>query len=77
MNLLRKYLGILWLLLGVILGIYLFYKAAEALSSPTTHAEDYVFWIVIVTIFIPILIGFILFGYYAYKGEYSREVHQK
>lgn len=77
MNSLRKYLGILWLLLGVILGVYLFYKAADALSSPATHAEDYVFWIVIVTIFIPILIGFILFGYYAYKGEYSREVHQK
>ena len=77
MNSLRKYLGILWLLLGVILGGYLFYQAAVALSSPTTNAEDYVFWIVIVTIFIPILIGFILFGYYAYKGEYSREIHQK
>lgn len=76
MNLLRKYLGILWLLFGVILGVYLFYKTAEALSSPTTNAEDYVFWIVIVTIFIPILIGFILFGYYAYKEEYSREIQK-
>lgn len=75
MNLLRKYLGLLWLLLGVILGGFLFYKAAEALSSSSTNAEDYVFWIVIVTIFIPIIIGFILFGYYAYKGEYSREIH--
>ncbi|PRY51448.1 hypothetical protein B0I27_10733 [Arcticibacter pallidicorallinus] len=76
MNLLRKYLGILWLLLGVILGVYLFYQTAQALSSPTTNAEDYVFWIVIVTIFIPILIGFILFGYYAYKGEYSSEIRK-
>ncbi|MGV3706235.1 MAG: DUF6814 family protein [Arcticibacter sp.] len=75
MNSLRKYLGILWLLLGVILGVYLFYKAAVALSSTGANAEDYVFWIVIVTIFIPILIGFILFGYYAFKGEYRREIH--
>lgn len=74
MNALRKYLGILWLLLGVVLGAYLFYKAAVALGSASSNAEDYVFWIVIVTIFIPILIGFILFGYYACKGEYRREI---
>lgn len=29
-------------------------------------------WIIIITIFAPIAIGFIIFGWYAFKGEYDR-----
>jgi hypothetical protein len=28
-------------------------------------------WIIIITIFIPIAIGFMIFGWYALKGEYN------
>ena len=56
---------------GVSLFVYLPYRAMEKLGSDTAGSEDYIFWIIIVTIFIPIIVGFILFGYYAFKGEYD------
>lgn len=71
MDNLKKYFGIVCLLAGAMLAAYLPYKAFERLSSDAASSEDFIFWIVIVTIFIPIIIGFILFGYYAYKEEYS------
>ena len=71
MNGLKKLLGVVWALAGIGLGLYMPYQAIVKLTAPTASAEDFVFWIVIVTIFIPIVIGFILFGYYAVKGEYS------
>lgn len=74
MDLFRKYLGAIWILSGVCLAFFLFYKAWSVLGASAVHAEDYVFWIVIVSIFIPIILGFILFGYYAFKGEYSKGV---
>ncbi len=71
MNQLKKYLGLLWIALGIGAAIYLPYQAVSKLSAETAGTEDMVFWIVIVAIFIPIIIGFILFGYYAFKNEYS------
>ncbi|MGX5689859.1 DUF6814 family protein [Arcticibacter tournemirensis] len=71
MNTLKKYLGIIWVCGGVLLAIFLSYKALAVLSSGVATAEDYVFWSVIIVIFIPIIVGFILFGYYAWKGEYG------
>lgn len=68
---LKKYFGIICVLAGIALTVYLPYRAIEKLSSDSANSEDYIFWIIIVTIFIPIIIGFILFGYYAFKGEYS------
>lgn len=73
MDSLKKYFGIICLLAGAALAVYLPYRTFEKLSSATATSEDYIFWIVIVTIFTPIIIGFILFGYYAFKGEYSEE----
>ena len=29
-------------------------------------------WAIIIGIFLPVAIGFVLFGYYAWKGEYNR-----
>jgi cytochrome bd-type quinol oxidase subunit 2 len=66
----KKYFGIVFLLLGIALAFYLPYNAINRLGSSTATSEDYIFWIVIITIFIPIIAGFILFGYYAFKGEY-------
>lgn len=71
MNTLKKYLGIVWILAGLALGLFLLYKATMVLSSAGPKAEDLVFWIVILLIFVPIVLGFVLFGYYAWRGEYS------
>jgi hypothetical protein len=71
MNGLKKILGVVWMLSGIALAAYMPFQAITKLSAPTATTEDFVFWIVVVTIFIPIIIGFILFGYYAVKGEYA------
>jgi quinol-cytochrome oxidoreductase complex cytochrome b subunit len=73
MEALRKYLGIVWMLAGVFFAFFLPWKAISTLSSAAATTEDYVFWIVILLIFIPILLGFILFGYYAWQEEYRQE----
>ncbi|HEY1025775.1 MAG TPA: hypothetical protein VGE26_11465 [Sphingobacteriaceae bacterium] len=71
MDMLKKALGVLWLLAGAALAVYLPYKAVSELTAAAASSEDFVFWIVITGIFIPISVGFILFGFYALKGEYD------
>lgn len=72
MDALKRFFGLVWILAGVALALYLPYQAITKLNSVQATQEDYVFWIVILVIFIPIIIGFILFGYYAAKGEYGQ-----
>lgn len=71
MDSLKKILGWVWVAAGVLLAIYLPYRAILQLGGGQAGQEDYVFWIVILTIFAPIIAGFVLFGYYAAKGEYD------
>lgn len=71
MDSIRKLFGFLWMAGAILLAVSLPYFAIRKLGSPDASQEDYVFWIVIVTIFIPIIIGFLLFGYYAFRGEYN------
>ncbi|GAB3256844.1 hypothetical protein GCM10027347_18910 [Larkinella harenae] len=72
MNSLKKVLGLVWLLAGVALIIGLPYLTIQKLSSETANTEDYVFWLVIVVIFLPITAGLALFGRYAWQGEYDK-----
>ena len=71
MDSIKRILGLIWMLAGAGLAVFLPFKAITALSTAKASSEDYVFWIVIVAIFIPIVVGFILFGYYSLKGEYN------
>jgi quinol-cytochrome oxidoreductase complex cytochrome b subunit len=71
MDTLRRVFGLIWMLGAIAIAVALPYLAISKLVSTGAGQEDYVFWIVIVTIFIPIIIGFFLFGMYAYKGEYN------
>jgi hypothetical protein len=70
MNQIKKWLGIVWMLLGPIAIFYLIKTAAgEIAKDPGTNTL--VQWFVFVIIFIPIAIGMVIFGYYAFKGEYD------
>lgn len=70
MNAVKKYLGIVWMLLGPFAIFYLIKTAAaEIAKKPVT--DTIIQWSVFVVIFIPIAIGLIIFGYYAFKGEYG------
>lgn len=71
MNAVKKFLGIVWLLLGPI-SIYYLIKTAASEIAKKPVIDTKIQWGVFVVIFIPIAIGMMIFGYYALKGEYSR-----
>ncbi|OQP67914.1 DUF6814 family protein [Niastella populi] len=70
MNQVKKWLGIVWILLGPFAILYLIKTAAgEIGKSPDTNTI--IQWAVFVIIFLPIAIGMVIFGYYSLKGEYD------
>lgn len=76
MNAAKKYLGLLWMVLAPIIILFLFSQAADKISHSTalTSANVTLQWGIILLIFLPICIGFAIFGYYSFKGYYSDEL---
>jgi Na+/H+-dicarboxylate symporter len=72
MNTIKKYLGLVWMLLAPVV-IYIL------VSGAITHIDlngkkdinNPIIWIIIITIFTPIAIGLIIFGWYAFQNEYE------
>jgi hypothetical protein len=70
MNTLKRILGLIWIILGPVAIFYLIKTgAAEIAKKPVIDTK--IQWGVFIGIFIPIAIGFVIFGYYAVKGEYD------
>lgn len=71
MNQLKKYLGLLWIALGLLIGYFGF----TVLGYPkliSGNQEDLVFGIIIVFILLPIIVGgLLIFGKYAWQREYD------
>lgn len=72
MNLIKKYLGIVWILIAIA-AIVLLAQAAIHNIKPNGESDinKPMPWIIVITIFTPIAIGLGLFGYYALKDEYK------
>jgi uncharacterized membrane protein len=72
MNYIKKYLGIVWLLLAPAV-IYFLVDGAIIHIDPQGKKDinNPVIWIIIITIFTPIAIGLMIFGWYAFKGAYD------
>ena len=72
MNTLKKYLGFVWLLLAPVV-IYFLVSGAISNINPSGKKDinNPVIWIIIIAIFTPIAIGLMIFGWYAWKGEYD------
>ena len=69
MNALKKNLGIVWIAMGPATLFFLVRTAlAEIAKNPMLNTK--IQWGIFVLIFIPIAVGLVLFGYYAWKGEY-------
>lgn len=72
MNAIKKYLGIVWLLLGPAVIFFLVYGAIQNIDpGGKKDINNPIIWIIIIAIFTPIAIGLIIFGWYALKGEYD------
>lgn len=74
MNTLKKGLGVVWMLLGPVIILFLCMQAidkigasAEGIARTNTTLQ----WSIIILIFIPICAGLVIFGNYALKGEYD------
>ena len=71
MNLVKRYAGLLWMIIGPVAIIYLIKTAAEEIAKKPV-IDTKIQWIVFVIVFIPIAIGLMVFGWYALKGEYDQ-----
>ena len=73
MNSIKKYSGIIWIALGLVVG----YFNIVMMGIPKLQSgkqEDLVFAIINLFILTPIITGgLIVFGYYALNGEYSEK----
>jgi predicted Na+-dependent transporter len=71
MNAIKRIMGVVWMLLGPVAIFFLVNTAlAEIAKKPVIDTK--IQWGVFVVVFIPIAIGLMIFGYYAYRGEYDQ-----
>jgi predicted Na+-dependent transporter len=71
MNTVKRWLGVVWMLLGPVAIYYLIKTAADEIAKKPV-IDTKIQWAVFVIVFIPIAIGITIFGYYAFKGEYDQ-----
>ena len=70
MNMIKRYLGVIWIVLGPLAIYYLINTALKEIEKKPV-IDTKIQWGVFVIVFIPIAIGLMIFGYYALKGEYK------
>jgi predicted Na+-dependent transporter len=70
LNALKRYTGIIWIMLGPGMLGFLLRTASREIARNDTP-DTWVQWSVFITIFIPIAVGLVLFGWFALKGEYD------
>ena len=73
MNSIKRYLGILWIILALVAGYYLIVSQAIP-QFKSNNPDDLVPAIVYTFVLMPIISGgLMIFGWYAIKGEYDSE----
>lgn len=75
MKQIKKYLGIVWMITGPAIFIGLC-TAAIAFINEGGKGEIHqpIPWVIIIFISVPVSLGLIKFGWYAYKGEYDQVI---
>lgn len=75
MDTVKRYLGILWMLLGPATILVLITVAVQNISAGgTADIHKPLPWIIIIGVYTPIAIGLMVFGWYAWKGAYDGEI---
>ena len=75
MNSVRKYLGVIWIVLGLFAGCFSITSVGlpKFQSGLAGNTSDMVFGIIMLIILTPIIVGALLtFGYYAVTDEYDQ-----
>lgn len=70
MKTLHKLLGVVWILFSILTAYYIVSTAITEISAGSPPDAP-IFWPIIIFIFLPILLGLALFGYYSIKDEYN------
>ena len=69
----KRYLGLLLLILAPLVIFALVDGALNNIDAAgKKDINNPVIWIIIIAIFTPIAIGLMIFGWYAFRGEYDR-----
>lgn len=73
MNAFKRWLGIILLLIAPVI-IFALVNGAVTHIDPSGKKDinNPVIWIIIITIFTPIALGLMIFGWYAFRGEYDQ-----
>jgi Na+/H+-dicarboxylate symporter len=77
MSAVKRYFGLLFMLIAPFV-IYELVHGALSHIDPAGKKDinSPVVWIIIITVFTPIAIGLVIFGWYAFKGEYDHLPHE-
>lgn len=70
MNKLKRYAGLIWIMLGPT-GMYYLVQTAASEIAKNPGIDTQIQWGVFIVVFLPIVIGFVLFGVYALTGNYD------
>ena len=66
-------MGLLWMVIAPVIIYFLIMGAVHNINSTgTKDINKPIPWIIIITIFTPIAIGLMIFGFYSVKGEYDK-----
>lgn len=75
MKQLKRFLGLLWIVVALAALVFLIAGAVQNIDAQgKTDISRPLPWIIIIFIFTPIAIGMMIFGWYAWKGEYDRHI---
>jgi len=73
MKFIKRYFGLILLVLAPVI-LFIMVNGALSNINPegTKEINNPVIWIIILTIFTPIALGLVIFGWYAFRGEYDQ-----
>jgi uncharacterized membrane protein YadS len=73
MNQLKRIMGVLWIILAPVVIYFLVMGAIHNIDSAgKKDINKPIPWFIIITIFTPIAIGLMIFGFSSLKGEYDK-----
>lgn len=71
MNTIKKYLGLLWIVVAISTYSVLLKTSLEQINAKPV-ADTIIQWSIFAIIFLPIAIGMVIFGWLAWKGAYEQ-----